>query len=155
MDLTEHRFDDLSDIQYRIYTCDISAKRRATAMVLAFSGTFGVGSAGNNDGVFMRMVTYSALSVWRSHAVVFDLRELTYTWGDKIAETFGCGVDPSGVEDLPYATVISGRCRQGFSTCMSLVEPAFDDVESALDNLRPRAQAALDKLWADADAAGG
>ena len=30
-----------------------------------------------------------------------------------------------------------------------------DDVESALDNLRPRAQAALDKLWADADAAGG
>ena len=76
-------------------------------------------------------------------------------WGDKIWETFGRGIDPSGVEDLPYATVISDRCRNGFETCMSIIEPVFDDVESALANLKARAQKALDAIWAEINAEGG
>ena len=140
MQLTEHRFEDLSDIEYRLYTCDITVNRRASAMVIAFSGTFGEGSAGNNDGVFMRMITHSALSVWRVQAVVFDLRELDYNWGDKIFEVFGNGIEPSGVENLPFATVISDRCRPGFASCMSIIEPAFEDLGAALDNVRSRAQ---------------
>jgi hypothetical protein len=155
MQLTPHCFDDLSDIQYQIFTQTDARTRRATVMILQFSGTFGGGSAGNDDGVVMRMITFAALSVWHADGVVFDLRELNYVWGDKIWEIFGCGIDPSGVEQLPYATVISDRCRQGFSTCMSIVEPVFEELEPAITNVRDRAQRALDDVWAEIDTESG
>lgn len=155
MQLTPHRFDDLSDIQYQIFTQTDAGTRRATVMVLQFTGTFGDGSAGNDDGVFMRMITLAALSVWRTHGVVFDLRELNYVWGDKIWEIFGHGIHPPGVEKLPYATVISDRCREGFATCMSIVEPVFEELEAAVANVRDRAQRALDNMWAEIDTESG
>ncbi len=149
MELIEHRFDSLSDIKYRIFTCDISGKRSATAIVLRFSGTYGYGSLGNGDGHFMRTVTLSALSLWSVEAIVFDMRELHYKWGDTIWGLYGCSIDPSGIGDLPYATVVSELCRAGITSCESIGGPLFDDVESAIENLRPRAQEYLEKLWAD------
>jgi hypothetical protein len=149
MERTEHRFDSLSDIEYRIFTCDISGERSATAMVLQFDGTYGHGSLGNGDGHFMRIITLSALSFWNVEAVVFDLRKLHYEWGNTIWGVYGRSIDPSGIEDLPYATVVSGLCRAGFESCESIVGPLFDDLESAMDNVRPRAQEYLKKLWDD------
>jgi hypothetical protein len=82
-------------------------------------------------------------------AVVFDLRELHYEWGNTIWGMYGHSIDPSGIDGLPYATVVSDLCRAGFKSCESIVGPLFDDLESAVDNVRPRAQEYLDKLWAD------
>lgn len=146
MQLHEHRFDELSDIQYRIFTCDISDERTATAMVLRFTGSYGHGSAGNNDGHFMRTVTLSAVSLWMVDAVVFDLRELDYEWGNTIWGMYGRSIDPSGIEDLPFATVVSERCRAGFESCEGIVGPLFDDLDAAIDNIRPRAQKYLADL---------
>lgn len=149
MELTEHRFDDFSDIKYRIFTCDISDKRSATAIVLRFTGSYGYGSAGNDDGQFMRTITLCALSLWNVEGVVFDLRELDYEWGDKIWGMYGRSIDPSGIDELPFATVASDRNRAGFESCESIVGPLFNDIESAIDNLRPRVQANLDELLAE------
>lgn len=149
MQLTELRFDSVSDIKYRIFTCDISGKRSATAMVLQFSGTYGHGSQGNGDGHFMRTTTLSALSLWSVEAVVFDLRELRYEWGNTIWGMYGRSFDPSGIGDLPYATVVSDLCRAGFQSCEGIVGPLFDDLEAAVENVRPRAQAYLDRLHSD------
>ena len=140
MELTELHFTDLSEIQYQIFTCDMSGKRNAEAMILRFSGSFGVGSEGNADGEFMRTITLCALSLWHTDAVVFDLRELDYTWGNKIWAMYGHSFEPSGLGDLPFATVISDRCRSGLESCKSIVGPMFEDLESAIENLRPRVQ---------------
>ncbi len=149
MELTEHRFENLSEIIYRIFTCDISGDRSASAMVLRFNGTYGHGSLGNGDGQFMRIITLSALSVWTVQAVAFDLRELKYDWGDTIWGMYGRSIDPSGIDDLPYATIVSDLCRAGFESCESIVGPLFDDLESAIADLCPRAQEYLEKLWSD------
>src|SRR5262245_54238114 len=105
MELAERRFDELSSLQYRIFTCALGGKHNPTAIVLKFSGVYGIGSAGNGDADFMRVITQAALSAWHSHAVVFDLRELTYEWGNGIWAVFGRGIHPSGVEGLPCALV--------------------------------------------------
>lgn len=151
MELIEHRFESLSEIQYRIFTCDISGDRSATAMVLRFSGTYGHGSLGNGDGDFMRIITLTALSFWRVEAVAFDLRELNYQWGNSIWGMYGRSIDPSGIGDLPYATIVSDLCRTAFQSCESIVGPLFDDLDSAIANLRPRAQAYLEKRWSDVE----
>ncbi len=80
MELVEHRFDELSRLQYRIFTCDLGGKHNPTALVLKFSGVYGVGSAGNGDAALMTVITRAATSVWPSQAAVFDLRELAYEW---------------------------------------------------------------------------
>jgi hypothetical protein len=56
MELAEHRFDELSRLQYRIFTCALGGKHNARALVLKFSGVYGVGSAGNGDADFMRVI---------------------------------------------------------------------------------------------------
>jgi hypothetical protein len=149
MELIEHCFDELSNIQYRIFTCDISGERNATALVLQFSGIYGYGSGGNDDGEFMRTITLCALSLWRVDAVIFDLREFDYQWGNTIWGMFGRSIDPSGIGDLPYATVVSDRCRAGFESCAGIVGPLFDDLEMAIANVRPRAQEHLAKMWSN------
>ena len=137
--MIERHFSDLSDLKYRIFTIERNKRHRLNLTILEWTGTYGYGSQGNYDGVFMRVVTYAALSAWHSHGVIFDLRGLEYEWGDKILEMFGRGLDPSGVEDMPYATLISEKCRPGFSTCMSIVEPVFDTLESAVEDVARRA----------------
>jgi hypothetical protein len=152
MDLIEHRFEELSCLQYRIFSYDLGGKHRPTALVLRFAGVYGVGSAGNGDAEFMRVITRAALEAWHCHAVVFDLRELAYDWGDAIWRVFGRGIRSSGVEDLPCALVVSDLCRGGFSTCRGLVPPMFDDLESALAFVAEPARAELERMFAELDA---
>jgi hypothetical protein len=151
MDLSEHRFDELSRLQYRIFSCSLGGKHHAKALVLKFSGVFGDGSEGNGDGDFMLAITRAATLVWHSNAVVFDLRELTYEWGDSIWRIFGRGIEPSGTEGLPCALVISDLCRGGFSTCQSIVPRMFDDLESAIGFVGEQARAKLDRLFDELD----
>src|ERR1700747_1694426 len=123
MDLSERRFDELIRLQYRIFTFPLGGKHHAKALVLKFSGVYGIGSEGNGDADFMLAITRAATSVWHCHAVVFDLRELAYEWGDSFWRIFGRGIEPSGTEGMPCALVISDLCRGGFSTCQGLVPP--------------------------------
>jgi len=153
MELVERRFDELSRLQYRVFTCDLGGKHNPTALVLRFSGVYGVGSAGNGDADFMRVVTRAATSAWRCHAAVFDLRELAYEWGNSIWGVFGRGFEPSGVEGLPCALVVSDLCRGGFSTCQGLVPPMFNDLDSAVAFVGEPARAALDRMFAELDSA--
>ena len=67
-----------------------------------------------------------------------------YVWG-----MYSHSIDPSGVDDLPYATIVSDQCRTGFESCESIVGRLFDDLDSVMGNLRARALEYLENLWAD------
>ena len=151
MDFTEHRFSDLSNLEYRIRTRRLGGKHHAKVMILQFSGTYGVGSDGNGDSEFMRVISLAALSAWRVHAAVFDLRQLKYEWGNGIWSVFGRGIDPSGIRDMPVAMVVSDLCRDGFASCAGMVPKMFDDLDSAIAHVGPPAIESLDKLFAELD----
>src|SRR5579862_5459896 len=114
MELVKHRFRELSRLQYQILTSAIGGRHNPTALVLKFSGDYGIGTAGNGDAAYMRIVTRAAVSAWPCDAVVFDLRDMTYWWGNSIWGLFGNSIPPSGVEALPRALVVSDLCRRGF-----------------------------------------
>ena len=58
---------------------------------------------------------------------------------------------PSGVEDFPYATVISDKCMPGFKTCMSIIQPAFDTLEEAFNDVVARSRLRLVEMFAELD----
>jgi hypothetical protein len=64
---------------------------------------------------------------------------------------YGRGIDPSGVEDLPYSTVVSDKCMAGFKTCMSIIEPAFDTLDEAINDVVNRSHTRLVETFAELD----
>lgn len=148
MQLIEHRFEELSHLQYRVFTCQVGGKHDPTILVLKFSGAYGIGSEGNCDATLMQAITNAALSTWYSHAIVFDLREMRYEWGDAIWRVFGRGAQSHFVEGLPIALVVSDLCRSGFMSCQVLVPPIFDDLESAIAFVSEPARNKLKQLLA-------
>lgn len=147
MELTEHRFEDLSDLKYRIFTCDLGGKHRTTALVLKFSGVYGIGSEGNGDAEFMRIICDAARSTWIPDAIIFDFRELSYQWGNSIWNLFGKGVRTSIADGLPSALVVSDLCRAGFSSCAGFVPTPFETMESAIAFVSGPAIALVDQRY--------
>src|SRR5262249_16298306 len=121
-------------------------------LVLKFSGAYRQGSAGNGDATLMRVITQAALSAWDPDAVVFDLRELDYKWGNGIWSVFGLGIPSSGVERLPRVLVVSHLWRGGFATCGGLVPTMFDDIEDAIKCVEEIARQERERRFADLDA---
>ena len=149
--MIERKFSDLSKLTYRIFTLERKIAHTVRLTVLEWNGTFGDGARGNDDGVFIRVTTLAVLASWPAHGIVFDLRNLHYVWGDKIWEMYGRGIDPSGVEDLPYATVISDKCKPGFETCMSIIAPAFEQLDDAINAVVKRSHLRLVESFAELD----
>jgi hypothetical protein len=132
VELVEHTFEELGNLRYRMFTCPLAGEQYATALVIRFSGVFGIGSAGNGNAALMRVVTRAGLDAWGCRAVVFDLRELAYEWGNGIWEAFSRAVEAGRGKRLPCALVVSELCRNGFSSCAGMVPPMFDDLEAAV-----------------------
>lgn len=95
------------------------------AVVIKFIGSYGYGSDGNGDAAFMIAIRDYIVNCALPVALVFDLRELEYEWGDAIWDMFQC--------DEPFASIVSERCK-GFQTC-GVARPMFDCV---LSTTRPR-----------------
>lgn len=86
MQLVERHLEDLSAIRCRIYTCEFRTEHDQTVLVLAFSGKYGIGSEGNGDAAYMIGVRRAAIAAWEGDALVYDLRELSYEWGNAILD---------------------------------------------------------------------
>ena len=89
MELHERRLEHLSGLKCRIFTGMLQSQRSAKqAMVISFEGEYGIGSGGNNDARFMKPMTVAALQAWHVSALIFDLRQMRYEWGDALASVF-------------------------------------------------------------------
>lgn len=143
MQLLERRFEDLSGIRCRIYTCEFSTEHKLASLVLAFSGTYQVGSEGNGDAAYMIGVRRAAMAAWDAGSLVYDLRELKYEWGNAIWSLFRGGFGDVDLRGTPSALVVSDLCQKGFSKCPGMVPPMFDDLDSALQHVEKEAEEKL------------
>ncbi len=162
MTIRELNLSDLSALRSRTFLCEFGGKHNPSALIFEFSGRYGIGAEGNDDAAYMAAVKSAWLAVCHVNAVVFDLRQLEYEWGNSIWNVFYWGWDddarelPKGEprDVFPTALVISDLCRKGFSTCQGMVPPMFDDLGEALTFVEVRARKYLDDLftWLDSNA---
>ena len=127
-------YSDLSSIRYEAQVCRFEPDN-LEALLLTFSGRVPEGSAGNHDARFMSFITGQFVVLTLPDCVVFDLRDLAYTFGSSLlglpqaAET--------ELEGLPSIFVASEKCRAGLTSLLAPTDTdtsafLFDDLDSAL-----------------------
>lgn len=151
--MQEIRFDELSKIEYRMFLYEFPKGQdsfaRNRALIIEFAGRYGIGSAGNDDGIFMEAVINTALQVWFVEGMVLDFRNLSYEWGNAIGKVLLAGKKVWG-SDFPTAIVVSELCRKaletagpfyrGHSASGNQTKWLFDDMDSALSYIQEQSK---------------
>lgn len=135
--LTDVRFEDLSEIacRFQIGTHQGTSYPRKI-LVIQFAGTYRVGSSGNPDASFMFAMGNAAVEAFGPAAVILDMSQLSYEWGDML----DCVFDIGGHLRLPSSVIVGPQCREAIGTlCFGINskedacqhEEIFDTLEDA------------------------
>jgi len=90
--LTPRKFEDLSALDYSIFTCPLTEWSYKICLIIEFKGECGLGCKSNSDATFMTAIVKAACEAWGASALILDLRELKYEWGDQMTRVLdACG----------------------------------------------------------------
>jgi hypothetical protein len=112
-------------------------------LVVRFTGVSGFGCANNGDANYMAAMIHAGIVAWDPCAILLDLREMAYQWGDMMVNPLCAGFRHyADGSDLPLAVVVSDLNRQGLTSLvtdeMHDVHPAsilFETLEAAIEHL--------------------
>lgn len=108
-------------------------------LTVKFTGLYRDGSEGAPDATLMKGAINTAMDLWEPQALLIDLSEFEYNWGDDIDRVLD---EPS--ERVPYTIVIGPKCREALSslafgpdTEQDIVDDDiyFDSLEKAAEKL--------------------
>lgn len=95
-------------------------------LVVRYTGSYPVGSAGNTDAMYMYAMAKAAVAAFEPWGVIHDLSELNYEWGDMLEMVFGVGPEieqnpvreiiGSEVKACPVAVVVGPGCEEAVRT---------------------------------------
>ncbi len=165
MNLVQRTFKEFSDVEVSYFVRSPEgggSKPRDDVLVVSFASK----RATNwRDLSFMRAMQLAGFEVWRASAMVLDLRELHYRWGDTMSELFRSPRRHSGTplekifgEDrrFPIVAVVSPLNRDGLTSLfrdeMSM-DPS-DVLFESLDEAVAAVEAYLRRLDADGSEVG-
>ena len=112
MNLQPAKFEDESSIRYNLQLETSGGGRFWYTLVVKFVGSYANGSSGRADASYMLGVCEMAVSIRKPAAVVIDLSELRYEWGDEMAWL----VPPS--VHVPAAVVVGPSCAAAIATLL-------------------------------------
>ena len=144
MQLQPVSFDKETDIRYEFQLETTGKNRFWYTLIAKFSGTYRPGSAGAPDAHFIHGIAQTAIAMWHPAAVILDLREFAYVWGDEMDLVLGAGSD----RRVPTAVVGSDACLPAIGTLIHGInskQPAtdaeniFDSIEEAWKYVRKKA----------------
>ncbi|MEM1354473.1 MAG: hypothetical protein AAGC44_06475 [Planctomycetota bacterium] len=118
MNIQEQKLAGLSTASYSYSMCSLPSDDLYTALIVAFSGEAGNSHEHCGTFRFMDAVTMAGIIAWEPSALILDLRDLKYDWGDEMHRTLTVALAWYG-EDFPTAAVVSDLNREGLT---SLVE---------------------------------
>lgn len=97
-------------------------------LVVGFNGSYGFGSAGNADAAFMNEALELCFAEQEPSALILDLSELEYEWGDMLESVLPGDNGECGAQAA--ALVVGPDCREGIRTLIFGVK-----AEDELDKL--------------------
>lgn len=113
LQLNDVQLEDLSDItcRFQIGTHQGASFARKV-LVISFAGTYRDGAKGNPDGSFMFAMGNAGVEAFDPAAIVLDMSDLVYQWGDMLE----CVFDVGGQRRLPSSIVVGPQCRVAIGT---------------------------------------
>lgn len=145
MEITPQSFEAYSGVQVSFYTAKPTFRPKLydVLLIIAFSSQHQVES---NDLSFMNAMKLAGAELWRPSAIILDLRELHYVWGDTMAYLFQNPYPPPSSEAqkilgggwvCPVLAIVSDACREGLTSLVQqemLKDPSkllFNSLEEA------------------------
>lgn len=138
MEIRDFDIASLSDLKYGIRVCPLGKAHEVRVVILAFTGVYGDGGAGNRDARFIGAIKAAALEALAPQGVVWDFRETSYELGNSIWSVL---TPTDEWERIPSSLVVSDKCRAGFASCAAVVPPAFETLEEAIRHVEAGIQA--------------
>jgi hypothetical protein len=112
--LQERTLGEESDIRVRYFVSPVDKSGR-DILVIRYSGVYGYGSAGNPDAHHMYAMAMAGVAAFEPSAVIHDLTELQYEWGDMLELVFNV---PAELVDMPFAIVTGSNCDEAVRTLL-------------------------------------
>src|SRR5262245_36579816 len=97
------------NISYSIQRWARDKKPFLSVIHLAFAGEYRSGHAGAPDAHYIEGIVRTVHEIWRPSALILDLRELSYEWGDEMDLVLQPPTDISAI-------VVSPKCEPAIST---------------------------------------
>ena len=117
--IQEVKLSDLtSTIEVRFFRGEASTQRAEEILVIEFSGVYPVGSDGNSDAHYMYAMGKAAIYAWNPKAIILDMSNLSYQWGDMLEMVFDIGARYYG-RALPRAIVVGPKCHNAVHTLIN------------------------------------
>lgn len=111
MELKPCSLGDLSCAKVSFATCLLPSTPYAKALVVAFTGKADNRREFHGTYRFMNAMIAAGAAAWNPFAVVLDLRQLSYEWGDEMASALVSARDSHSGRSLPSAV-----CRGHFGS---------------------------------------
>lgn len=99
-------------------------------LVMHVRGTYRSGSQGNPDADALVLTLHGMLRMISPDALVFDFRELDYTWGNRMVEVLRCDNEERWLP-IVRSYCVSERCRAALAGLGLEHEVMFDDLGDA------------------------
>lgn len=122
---------------------DLFGAWRTHVLWVSFFGSYRDGSRGRGDAHYMAAMVEAGVEVFAPAAVVLDLSEFAYEWGDDIERLLG----PADHTEMPFAVVVGPRCVEALSSLLAANAPGkrvtelegfFEDFDQAMGYLKGR-----------------
>ncbi|MFT9820970.1 hypothetical protein [Lysinibacillus sp. NPDC056185] len=113
--LKKVELSQLSDIQVDYY---FGVSEEIEILVIKYSGKYGFGSAGNTDAIYMNVMGKAAMEAWDPDAIIIDLQDINYEWGDMLEYVFNISADKYPNEALPLAVIVGTGCEKAVRTLL-------------------------------------
>lgn len=127
MNRVRRRLEELSNLEYEIYGL-AEEGREALIQVVAFSGEYGVGSAGAGDAAFMRALVMAVISAWHTGCLILDLRNLDYHWGSGLLTVIQAPHELADDDDHIFPVLVIGSASN-LEALRGLLETADEDTD--------------------------
>lgn len=129
-------------VNYQFQVCNLRDTHLVQTLIISFHGSYRYGSAGSSDAGLIKGIIKTGISVFDPFAVLIDLSDLEYTWGDNLDLSF------EETDSTPTTVLVSDKCRRAMSTLQFGIDTRkdivdneffFDNYEKALEKLQNRA----------------
>ena len=114
--LKELNPSDLSEIKVQYLQGSSRITNYFDILTIKYSGKYRIGSAGNGDAQYMYAKGEYGLNCFRPSAVILDLSEIEYEWGDMMDLVFDIGSNQYVNAEFPIALIIGEKCSEAIGT---------------------------------------
>ena len=144
MNLTPRKLEELSGIRCEYFTCEFPEGLFGKLLVVVLKGECGLGCGCYKDCMFMTAMVRAGYEGFQPDAVIMDLSELKYEWGDEMTGVLMAAQGYYVEAEFPTTVVVSDKCREGL-TSLVRDEMSKDPKQWLFESLPDAIEAAIAK----------